>query len=51
MILDDLSLKPATESSTVVELLRYWAAVAPDRLAYKFLAEGETEAGSLTYGA
>lgn len=49
MILDDLSLKPATESSTVVELLRYWATVAPDRLAYKFLAEGETEAGSLTY--
>ena len=49
MILDDLSLKPATESSTVVELLRYWAAVAPDRVIYKFLAEGETETGSLTY--
>src|ERR1044071_1774923 len=34
---------------TLVELLRWRALGQPDRLAYTFLADGETEESSLTY--
>ncbi|MDY6938531.1 MAG: fatty acyl-AMP ligase [Cyanobacteriota bacterium] len=39
-----------TEYSTLVELLRHRAQSQPDRLAYRFLADGEVESGRLTYG-
>jgi amino acid adenylation domain-containing protein len=36
--------------STLVELLRWRALLAPDQLAYTFLVDGEAEAVSFTYG-
>ena len=36
--------------STLVDLLHYRAQYQPDRQAYIFLQNGETESGSLTYG-
>ncbi len=36
--------------STLVDLLRDRASSQPEQLAYTFLADGETESGSLTYG-
>ncbi len=35
--------------STLVDLLRWRASIQPDRLAYTFLSDGETEEGRLTY--
>ena len=37
-------------STTLVELLRRRASEDPDRTAYSFLVDGETEKGTLTYG-
>nr|AXN93578.1 PuwC [Cylindrospermum moravicum CCALA 993]AXN93587.1 PuwC [Cylindrospermum alatosporum CCALA 994] len=37
--------------STFVELLRYRAISQPDKIAFTFLQDGETETGSLTYQA
>ena len=36
--------------STLVDLLHYRAHYQPDKQAYIFLQNGETESGSLTYG-
>lgn len=36
--------------STLGDLVRWRALRQPDRVGYRFLAEGETESGSLTYG-
>jgi acyl-CoA synthetase (AMP-forming)/AMP-acid ligase II len=36
--------------STLVELLRYRASTQPERIAYIFLRNGETEEARLTYG-
>lgn len=38
-----------TDYSTLVDLLRHRAQTQPDQLAYVFLADGDTESGSLTY--
>src|SRR5689334_18200446 len=40
----------ASEPTSLIELLRWRARVQPDRLAYTFLADGETEEATLTYG-
>ncbi len=40
----------ATQYSSLVQLLRHRAEHHPDRVAYTFLADGETETASLTYG-
>lgn len=40
----------STEAATMVELLRLRATEHPGRLAFTFLANGESEAGSLTWG-
>ena len=37
-------------SSTLVNLLHYRAQYQPEKKAYIFLQNGETESGSLTYG-
>ncbi len=41
----------ATQYSSLVQLLRHRAEHHPDRVAYTFLADGETETASLTYGS
>ncbi len=38
-----------TNYSTLVDILRARASSQPEQLAYTFLADGETESGSLTY--
>ena len=45
-----LSAHPAIDHATVVDLLRWRAAHQPDRLGYTFLANGEDEEISYTYG-
>jgi acyl-CoA synthetase (AMP-forming)/AMP-acid ligase II len=40
---------PTVEATTLVDLLRYRASYQPNRLAYTFLHNGETEQASLTY--
>jgi acyl-CoA synthetase (AMP-forming)/AMP-acid ligase II len=49
---DTYSPKPQseTEYASLVQLLRHRAEHHPDRVAYTFLADGETETASLTYG-
>jgi acyl-CoA synthetase (AMP-forming)/AMP-acid ligase II/acyl carrier protein len=42
---------PGTDEPAVTAALAHWAAEAPDRTAYVFLAEGEEEQERLTYGA
>jgi len=46
---DDLQ-EPFNQFSTLVELLRYRASTQPERIAYIFLRNGETEEARLTYG-
>jgi acyl-CoA synthetase (AMP-forming)/AMP-acid ligase II len=46
---DDLQ-EPFNKFSTLVELLRYRASNQPERIAYIFLRDGETEEARLTYG-
>jgi acyl-CoA synthetase (AMP-forming)/AMP-acid ligase II len=46
---DDLQ-EPFNKFSTLVELLRYRASTQPERIAYIFLRDGETEEACLTYG-
>ena len=46
---DDLQ-EPFNKFSTLVELLRYRASTQPERIAYIFLRNGETEEARLTYG-
>lgn len=46
---DDLQ-EPFNKFSTLVELLRYRAGTQPERIAYIFLRDGETEEACLTYG-
>lgn len=41
--------QPATQFSTIVELLQYRAQEQPDDLAYQFLVDGKTEGASYTY--
>jgi amino acid adenylation domain-containing protein len=48
--LSDNSDGAGFEPRSLVELLRWRAARQPDRLAYTFLLDGETEEASLTYG-
>jgi acyl-CoA synthetase (AMP-forming)/AMP-acid ligase II len=43
------SLYNLYKSSTIVDLLRYRAQHQPEKTAYTFLQDGETESGSLTY--
>ncbi|CAD5983311.1 fatty acyl-AMP ligase [Planktothrix agardhii] len=45
---DDLQ-EPFNKFSTLVELLRYRASSQPERIAYIFLRDGETEEARLTY--
>ena len=45
---DDLQ-EPFNKFSTLVELLRYRASTQPERIAYIFLRDGETEEARLTY--
>jgi acyl-CoA synthetase (AMP-forming)/AMP-acid ligase II len=49
---DTYSPQPQSETqySSLVQLLRHRAEHHPDRVAYTFLADGETETASLTYG-
>ncbi|MCZ8241037.1 MAG: fatty acyl-AMP ligase [Microcystis sp. LE19-131.1A] len=42
--------EPFNQFSTLVELLRYRASTQPERIAYIFLRNGETEEARLTYG-
>ena len=42
--------EPFNKFSTLVELLRYRASNQPERIAYIFLRDGETEEARLTYG-
>jgi acyl-CoA synthetase (AMP-forming)/AMP-acid ligase II len=42
--------EPFNKFSTLVELLRYRASTQPERIAYIFLRNGETEEARLTYG-
>ena len=42
--------EPFNKFSTLVELLRYRASSQPERIAYIFLRDGETEEARLTYG-
>ncbi|TRT82519.1 MAG: fatty acyl-AMP ligase [Microcystis aeruginosa Ma_AC_P_19900807_S299] len=42
--------EPLNKFSTLVELLRYRASTQPERIAYIFLRNGETEEARLTYG-
>ncbi|MFM8296071.1 MAG: AMP-binding protein, partial [Microcystaceae cyanobacterium] len=42
--------EPFNQFSTLVELLRYRASSQPERIAYIFLRDGETEEARLTYG-
>lgn len=42
-------LETALKTNTLVDLLRYRALHQPDRIAYRFLIDGETETVSLTY--
>ena len=44
----DLQLKPGV--ATIVSVLRERAALNPDKKAFTFLATGEDETGSITYG-
>ena len=46
---DDLQ-EPFNQFSALVELLRYRASTQPERIAYIFLRNGETEEARLTYG-
>src|SRR4028118_894716 len=43
------SLYNLYKSSTIVDILRYRAQHQPEKTAYTFLQDGETESGSLTY--
>jgi acyl-CoA synthetase (AMP-forming)/AMP-acid ligase II len=43
-------VEDSSKVSTLVELLRLRAALQPERRAFTFLADGETEAAALTYG-
>ena len=40
---------PDVENSSLVDLLRYWAAHYPDQVAITFLVDGETQEATLTY--
>lgn len=42
-------LETSLKTNTLVDLLRYRATHQPDRIAYRFLLDGETETVSLTY--
>src|SRR5215210_2557018 len=44
-----LELPPAAAVTTLVDLLRARALATPDRRAYAFLADGETESGALSW--
>ncbi len=46
----DALQEPFNQFSTLVELLRYRASTQPERIAYIFLRNGETEEAGLTYG-
>ncbi|HEY9599562.1 MAG TPA: fatty acyl-AMP ligase [Cyanophyceae cyanobacterium] len=43
------STVPVSESSTLIELLRWRAIQHPEKLAYMFLIDGKTEGASVTY--
>ncbi|HJX26430.1 MAG TPA: AMP-binding protein, partial [Thermoanaerobaculia bacterium] len=44
-----VSQNPLSGAASLVEVMRHRAASAPDRLGYRFLADGEAEEASLTY--
>ncbi len=46
----DYSTDKREKLSTLVDLLHYRGQYQPDKQAYIFLQNGETESGSLTYG-
>jgi acyl-CoA synthetase (AMP-forming)/AMP-acid ligase II len=45
----DLTLENAEQATNIVELLRYRAQYQPDRIAYRFLENGEIEVKRFTY--
>jgi len=44
------SNEKASATVTIIDLLRFRAATQPNQIAYRFLADGEEERASLTYG-